>query len=158
MRKVLATVNTDASYSHACGIGTYAFWITTPYHRYKKSGVLSGQVKSSLHAEVKAIGNAVWFLVNRAPERHFLKKIIVNTDCQGAIHLLTKGMADADHKYAELRNEVFSYLAYLEGVKHELRHVKAHTDKDNARSYVNRWCDQMAKKRMGEYLKSQTEE
>ena len=31
------------------------------------------------------------------------------------------------------------------GIDIEFRHVKAHTGKDDARSYVNDWCDKNAK-------------
>lgn len=54
------TINTDASYDiNGTNAGGYAFYIICDLFKIQKGGMFKNNPKSSLDAEVMAIGNAV---------------------------------------------------------------------------------------------------
>lgn len=148
---MVVTINTDASFNHVYKVGGYAYWIVYNGKRVKRGGLLK-ECQNATEAEVKAIANALYKLtLLKWPEVFF---IVVNTDCTPAVDLITgksktevQGTNDAIaaiHNYiSKLRignNVNKSSTEYV-----QYRHVKAHTKVKDKRSYVNDWCDKVAK-------------
>jgi ribonuclease HI len=150
------TVNTDASFNAKYKRGTYAFWITCDAGRHRQSDQLRGKVESPQEAEFKAIINALDALSRY--KFGFMHLIIVNTDCLHVIEYIAKcerkGQTAHLHELFDLYKFYKTMIAKLPASKIEFRHVKAHTNAEDKRSFVNDWCDKAAKRAMGELLKS----
>jgi len=146
---MIVTVNTDASFIHEHKRGSYAFWIVCNDFKILKSGVLKTKVTRPEVAEGMCIINALHIL-----SIHDLSKVtrvIVNTDCQNAIYVLTNNKRNINRygltqMKGQLLDKYFSVVNKL-GINHkiEFRYVKAHNGAHDARSYVNEWCDAQAK-------------
>lgn len=141
---MICTINTDASYSPISKRAAYAFWIVSNNFTIKKSGLFRELCQKPEEAELKSILNAI-FMVKEQTE---LSKIIINTDCLNAIHILTLDNKSIQ-KY-KLTWGKYYYKMYLKYTKRksfkvEFRHVKAHNDTDTSRTWVNNWCDKQAK-------------
>lgn len=142
---MLVTINTDASFNKDILRASYAFWIKTDNYTIKMSGIIRTKCKDSTEAELKCIVNALYVVSKQIG----IKSIIVNTDSLNSIHVLTKDIENirkyrlhwAD-KYMKIAN------SYINGKKVKYRHVKAHSGTDSSRTYVNDWCDKMAKERL----------
>jgi ribonuclease HI len=148
---MVVTINTDASFNPQYKIGGYAYWVVYNGKRVKRGGILK-ECQNSTEAEIKAIANALYKLTLLKFKDVFL--IIVNTDCTPAVDLITgksktevKGTNDAIaaiHQYVtELR--ISNGINKIAEEYIEYRHVKAHTKVKDKRSYVNDWCDKVAK-------------
>lgn len=140
------TINTDASFSPQTNIGGYAFYIVCDHFKVRKSGKFKNKPKNSLDAEIMAIGNAFHHLLNRN-DLPKTKWLIVNTDCTYAINSIRNSIPGRSKEVFILWQKLISKV---ESKKNKFRHVKAHSGKDDARSYVNEWCDKEAKKHMRE--------
>lgn len=137
------TINTDASFCPNKKVGGYAFYIKCDDFKITKSGIIR-EVHGSSDAELKAIGNAIHTLLHCKDLPSFAW-IIVNTDSMVAMKWL-KVKKDSGHKSTELVKNLIKRLERrIGGTKIEFRHVKAHSGKADARSWVNEWCDREAK-------------
>lgn len=139
------TVNTDASYSHQRQSAGYAFWIKCDLFKIQKGGTFKSLPKNPLEAEMMCIANALHTLstYDRLPK---CKLIVVNSDCLNCFKLIyRKSPSKAGRKVYEIVRELKKKASVP---KVEFRHVKAHSGKGDARSYVNEWCDTEAKKWM----------
>lgn len=145
---MLVTVNTDASYLSIQKIGGFAVWIVCDKGRYKFSGPTK-DAESSIDCEIKAIGNALHVLSKVSFVRE-ISRIHINTDCKEAIkHIRGKSnysVSSRVHDLAHLvrKNSASSNKSLTNFLT--FKHVKAHSDKEDARSWVNDWCDKEAKK------------
>jgi ribonuclease HI len=149
---MIVTINTDASFSHEYKIGTFAFWIVSNEGRVLHCGKLKGDPINSQECETKCILNAIACL--KGLEWKGVSRVIINTDCYSAISLLRnkkKALNKPKTAWAEGLLDKFNLLKKGLG-KIEFRHVKAHTSNSDARSYVNRWCDEKAKEIMRENI------
>lgn len=135
---MVVTINTDASYCHKRKAAGYAFWITSKEGRVKRAGKLR-KAETSFEAEAMAIANALHVFITLKLDCTYL---IINTDCANVITAVKhRSPADVIKKISKLIDQT--------GIKkYELRHVKAHSGKKDARSFVNEWCDKMAKYHM----------
>lgn len=152
---MIATVNTDAGFSH--NSGSYAFWIISNQGKIQKAGVIRKETSSSTQCEIMAISNALHTL--KHSKWIEIDKVIINTDSKGSIEFLSnikstkaETLKDCIEECRFLMMEVC--LKYGKGIRDiktffDFRHVKAHTNKKDARSIVNSWCDNECKK----YLK-----
>lgn len=142
---MLCTINTDASFHPEYKVGAFAFWSVCDQFRIQKAGFLRDFVKNPDEAEIKCIINALKVTLNSDKT---ISKIIINTDSLNA-----KAVFENDKKHVQKYGlkkwrrleKMFSNLVKKHNVSYEIRHVKAHTGDDNARSYVNEWCDKNAK-------------
>lgn len=143
---MLVTLNSDASYIHQTKEAGYAFWISSDVGRFKKYGKLKNAVNSTT-SEVMSIINGLHFCRTHPQLKH-CTKIVINTDCMYAIHLGTCNKKLSSKSARQLRGRLQEYLGKFRGHKCEIefRHVKAHVEITDSRSYVNDWLDQMAKK------------
>jgi ribonuclease HI len=155
---MIVTVNTDASFSNIHKKCSFAFWIVCNDFKILKSGLLKGFSDHSRIAEFKCIINALHVLFNEDCKK--VHKIIINTDCLDVIHIIEKDKAKIERYRLKWGNELmkrFEEMIFEKNMGHveiEMRHVKSHTGKADARSYVNEWCDTHAKKHLGKYLES----
>ncbi len=154
---MVVTINTDASFSHYHEIGSYAFWIKCDEFNIGKSGLLRKRVSRPEIAEFRCVLNALHTLfIQKTTEK--IGFIVVNTDCLNVIHLINNDK-EAIQKYRLAswgRYLVQTYDSLRIKHKHlktkiEFRHVKAHTDTDTGRNFINDWCDKEAKKHIEEY-------
>lgn len=136
-----ATVITDASFCNATKKAGWAAWIVIDGVRHKKYGAFKNKVDRSDLAELYAAWNGI-FIARQLGAT----SILLQTDCRAAIQLLSGGVSDRQKRYMKrLRKKK---QLDMSGVT--FKHVKGHTDTNDARSYVNRWCDEMAKTAMRE--------
>lgn len=150
---MLVTINTDACFHTEKKIGGYAFWAISNEFKITKSGVFKNKCVSSDDAEAKCIINALQSVLHSQKNIH---KVIINTDSLNATRILKKDKIGIS-KYIRLNNSNIQKLqaAYdkvIQGSKNnitiEFRHVKAHSNIKDTRSFVNEWCDSNAKKQM----------
>lgn len=139
---MFATVITDASFCHETKSAGWAAWVRIdgypePIKRY---GEFKVTVESSSKAEILAALNGMYIAKQLGATRIYLQ-----TDYIVAIHLiegkvnkrgLVKFWSDGLTKAGLERMHIFG------------KHVRGHTRTNDARSYVNRWCDQKAKETM----------
>jgi ribonuclease HI len=139
------TINTDASFCPKTGAGAYAFYIVCDLFKIKKSGIFKESPTGPMDAEIKCIANAVATL-NAQKELPKIGWVIINSDCLWCFDKITLKSKDKAGRYAA---KELQKLRKKTGVAmHEFRHVKAHTDTEDARSFVNNWCDTEAKRLM----------
>jgi hypothetical protein len=95
------------------------------------------------------IANALHTLLTRE-DLPTSKLIVINSDCLGAFEKVGLKKEGVGRKVAQILKKVRARMAYRGVIlpEYEFRHVKAHTGKTDARSWVNDWCDQEAKKWM----------
>lgn len=139
------TVNTDASYSHQRNAAGYAFYIICDLFKIQKGGMFKKMPKNAMEAEMMCIANALHTILVQK-ELPKCKIIVINSDCLFCFPLVSKKSKNAIGRaiYRILRD----LRKRLGMPKFEFRHVKAHTNVQDARSFVNRWCDAEAKRWM----------
>lgn len=143
------TINTDASYNDKTGAAGFAYWIVADIPNQERPsrffGVGRGRQADVNESELTAILRAVRRVKAERVWR-YADRIVFNTDSMKAIELLSrlkKRVPLGSHTPKRLRavaNAVWDIVKeWKKSV--DFRHVRAHTDKDDKRSYVNRWCD-----------------
>ncbi|TXG76194.1 reverse transcriptase-like protein [Candidatus Dojkabacteria bacterium] len=144
---MLVTLNTDASFCPETKCGGFAMWCASDKGRFKYSNRFREKPNSSHEAEVMAIINGIAAVLKKFENVNY---IIVNTDCKFAIAILVNdrhyqrknmGGSAKFKKYRRILGDVL----LGKSIELEYRHVKAHTDITDARTYVNDWCDRAAK-------------
>jgi len=150
------TINTDAGFFPRQKVGSYAYWIKGDAIHLYGSGMLKGNIKSPLEAEMMAIANALHVL-SKSPHPPIIK-IIFNRD---------NIYAESKKKGNHVQKIIYRYIQHFkkDALKrdkkrvlpnwtkyYEFRHVKAHSDTDDKRSWVNRWCDEQCKLQLREWL------
>lgn len=143
-----ATIITDASFCHRTKAAGWAAWVRIDGRPdpIKKYAEFRQPVESAQEAEMLAAINGLWLAA-----QHGATVALVQTDCLAVVHML-----DGKTKRKDLIHK-FNRAVGRAGVAHVQfsgRHVKGHTSTDDARSYVNRWCDNRAKTAMNGQRKS----
>lgn len=154
---MIVTINTDASFSHEYQKGAFAFWIICNQGKFCHSGMLRKKCINSHVAEMKCIINAVHQLGTIGFT--FITKIIINTDSMNSIALINNDKKSIKkyglHKWGKQLQDDFKNTVKrfnLIGIPIEPRHVKAHQNTEDRRTFVNNWCDSEAKKHLREYV------
>ena len=140
------TINTDASYHIEKKVGGYAFYIVCDLFKIRKGGMFKNSPANSTEAEMMSIANAIATLLAQK-ELPKVKWLIINTDSIPAITRIKKAARtgnDLDKQVELLLRKLKSRLS----AKSKIRHVKAHSKIDDARSKANDWCDKEAKRWM----------
>ncbi len=147
------TINTDASYHPVHKVGAFSFWIVCSRKRLIKSGPLK-KVLNAQDAELQSIGNALSVVLE-----HFsfevVEHIYINTDCKYGIEAVTKGKKmnncnDTVKKIHSMISKLISKNGYTKKGNRfkkfiSWRYVKAHSNGEDARKWVNNRMDEMAK-------------
>jgi ribonuclease HI len=150
---MLVTINTDASFNRHLKVGGFAFWAVSNDFRIKKSGKFKTNCLNPHDAEARCIINSLKIVLAK---HSGITKIIVNTDSLNSIALLTNDLVHVK-KYMGKNMAMWNHIRlaykkvmskYKNSIIIEFRHVKAHTGVNDARSYVNEWCDKEAKKQV----------
>lgn len=143
VRKPGITINTDASWHPLKKAAGYAYFIVTSEFKLKGGGVFKTHPKSPTDAEIMAFGNAFTALLSRGrKDPPDVSWLILNTDSK---HGIERVLGDKDALAAEV-HDLWKEMKRRFNLKWmDMRHVKAHSGKDDARSYVNEWCDTEAK-------------
>lgn len=139
------TINTDASLCQQSNVGAWACHIVFDGFRIRKAAVFKRCPGESTHAEVMAIGNALYYVLQCAKQVVIPDIIVINCDNKGV------------KSYIYNRVEAAKVLELLQAVKKaykqptiSFRHVKGHSKGDTPRKYLNNWCDEQAGKLMRE--------
>lgn len=151
---MLVTINTDASVIKE-EYGGYAFWIVCNEGKLQKAGYIKQKTRTSNEAEIFCLANALYSLLKS--KFTGISKVIINTDSKYCIDMLTGGGRVPNNNFLFRKGWdeciVLMYEILLKNGRSlrdknkffEFRHVKAHTGTKDARSHVNRWCDEQAK-------------
>lgn len=141
------TINTDASFCHRTKSAGYAVWISSNIGRIKYSGILK-ECKCSSEAEQQAIANALFLLRKSYLNNGNILRIYLNSDCIPALNMVVKKGGNKAGRYAYNQAKLI-LSGKVGGMSNFIkRHVKAHTNAKDARSWVNNWCDSEAKRWM----------
>lgn len=147
------TINTDASYHPVHKVGAFAFWMVCLEGRVIKAGPLKN-VNNAQDAELQSIGNGLYTLL----ESNFknIEHIYINTDCKYGIEAVTKGKRingclETVKQIQKIINKLIQKYNYSKRNNKKFkkfiswRYVKAHSDGEDKRRWVNNRMDQMAK-------------
>lgn len=143
------TINTDASHHNFHKVSAWAYWIRSDHYLVKQSGYLEEPVPNSSVAEILTIEKALKRIHKMIKKEPFLKhhrqngriRLVINTDSMWCIQALNGNVKRSRHlKY------VRRVKKFTQGFEIDMRHVRSHTGKDDARSWVNDWCDAQAKR------------
>lgn len=137
-----ATVITDASFCDETKAAGWAAWVridgqAEPIKRY---GSFKIDVATSFEAEALAAINGLWIA-----QQCGATEVLLQTDCLTVVHIVN-GITKSQKILKFWRNA--RNAANIRTPKIKAKHVKGHTATDDARSYVNRWCDKNAKRSM----------
>lgn len=160
---MVVTINTDASFHPEHRVGAYAFWIVCDQGKMMQSGALK-DARHPQDAEMKCIANALYAL-NKSTFTN-VKYIVINTDCQYGIYAIKnkdKKYMKGCEKVVSLIDKIISQLRKKYDIGPKVfrkktfiswRYVKAHTEGEDGRSWVNNWCDKAAKKALWDLINS----
>lgn len=140
------TVFSDASFDHVTKASGYAYWHRDHKSIHRGSGGHAELVESSSDAECVALCIAIVSAI-RTLEHQPGDIISLQSDCihalkvlQGQIPKMT--MIEAGFSKWALR------VVQEHGLSLKPKHIKAHTGLEDARSYVNTFCDEASRRRM----------
>jgi ribonuclease HI len=130
------TLYTDASYfsNGRCGYAFYAKW--GQYH-INSYGELKGAIGSS-QAELKCIGNALYFLTHHVKGLPMGVSLHIYSDSEYALRKIKSSVKNTNHpKLIKLTAKILNDFKTKYNVsKVYLKHVKAHSGVE-----LNEWCD-----------------
>lgn len=137
-RLIWATVITDASFCHKTKKAGWAAWIRIDgiSEPIKKYGSFKCHIGTSQIAEKKAALNGI-----SIAKAHGADAVFLQTDCLSVVHLIT-GFTKKKRPINQWNR--WKRDACVSDVKLKAKHVRGHTKVQDARSHVNRWCDEMA--------------
>lgn len=137
------TVMTDASYCSCTRSAGYGFWIASERGKKAGSGFYTFDVVSACEAEMLAVADAIHkglksFLIRKGDS------VLVQLDSIPAISAFTGERVPKQEK----ENQAIEYLWLLKNqfnLEISFKHVKGHSNADDARSKSNAHCDNAAK-------------
>lgn len=135
-----ATLFVDASYCPETRVGAWACWWKVDSIRRSGSGVFRVPMPDSTTAEACALARA---LHAYASHEAMPRRVLAQTDCLGAINVFRP----APPRMTALAIEARRLVAGLPLVI-EYRHVRGHQGGASPRSWVNEWCDGVARQLM----------
>lgn len=147
----IITIYTDASLCPKTGAAGWACWIKYRGATLEASGQFEELIFTSMEAELKAIVNGVCMARNNYALPADVIFCVV-TDCRQAIEIAEGNTPDTKKGR---KNQPALWACYDDLValvpnmsKFYVKWVKAHSNKDGRRSYVNNLVDALAKKQM----------
>lgn len=140
------TIIADASYCPDTGVAGYGFWIASQRGKRGGDGVIETAVVNNIAAEIMALLNAL-HVARKAGLVLESDSVLLQTDCQPAIDALKGARQSITEQEAELVRWFNDFVG-----EHKLhirmKHVKGHTDREDARYVVNNICDRKARRNM----------
>jgi len=149
---VCLTVFADASFDHRSGIAAFAGWFRSAGSIHKISKVSERRFASSNEAELVALGATVLVALRRQRSFSDGDFVVAKSDCTYAVEHLkssTGGTTEAERRIVTRVHEILKD----NGLRFYVRHVKGHTTLTEPRFYVNRWCDEEARRLMREAVR-----
>lgn len=137
---MFVTAYTDASFNQH---GGWAVWLRSERGRVIRQGVCPSQVTDSFLAELWAIKQALEIAITEWPDT---ERVLINTDCLALVDALQPGAAYISREEAATIQEEIWAFAFAKYLTLHLKHVKAHTNGSDVRSYINRAVDQKSRK------------
>lgn len=122
------TVITDASWCPDTRASGYGVWVSANHGKFKRSGSFKKKPENSYEAELWAAYNGIDLAVRNGATR-----ILIQTDCLQVVNYINN---KTNQCVKELRK-----LCNNQKIKIFAKHVKGHTNREQSRYYVNRWCD-----------------
>lgn len=130
-----ATIISDASYCHRSKAAGYGTWISADgIDRIRKAGTIKGSPNNSTEAELKAAMIGMWHAY-----RAGVRIMLIQTDCLAVVEVVNKSTSPGQAALRRILKDAVD--AYMPGIEIKAKHVKGHTTNEDARSWVNRWCD-----------------
>lgn len=124
-----ATVISDASFCPDTRAAGWAAWVSmTGNHKIKRSATFKQLPKHSTEAEYWAALNGIWLAFQAGAS-----DILIQTDCLSVVNRINNGDKE---------------LNRFHRCRVRARHVRGHTNRKEPRFFVNRWCDEHARKHM----------
>lgn len=149
------TIYTDASFCPKTKTGGWACWIKHGEgQKIEYASHIPGECKSSLEAEMLGILGGIAVVRNHVEYVRGSTVLVVVTDCQDAIDFINGTKTNYN------KNKNFDLYKTLARLIHEqrpakthlnMKKVKAHSDNDGVRSWVNNRVDEEAKRVMRHY-------
>lgn len=140
------TIIADASYCPDTGKAGYGFWIASQRGKMGGDGVLKGEVENNIAAEMMALLNAL----DAALKSNLVHKndsVLMQTDCEPAIDAF-KNLRQSTSSQEKRLVKWFKDFCKEHNLHVRLKHVKGHTDNEDARYVVNNICDRKARRNM----------
>ena len=134
------TIITDASFCHQTKAAGYGAWISTDGGiRIRKAGAIKGSPETSTEAEMKAALIGIWYAY-----AHGVRDMLVQTDCLTVVDIIRGYAPKGKHAHILTQLYIAARVKYFPEAVLKAKHVKGHTNVQDARSFVNRWCDEQA--------------
>lgn len=129
-KNLFITVFTDASFCPNTKAFGCAIWIKDGAGKPHQQSWGGRNAKDPEAAETRALNGALKYLTKYCQLNG--RVIVIQSDCLNALRKL---------KYDFLKRDFGAKFV-------KLKHVKAHTNHETRRTWVNNWCDENAKKEM----------
>lgn len=149
---VCLTVFADASFDHRSGIAAFAGWFRTAASIHKISKVSERRFRSSNEAELVALCAAVLVALRRQQSFGEGDFVVAKSDCTYAVEHLKNPTGGTTETERRMVVRVHTILK-AQGLRFYVRHVKGHTALAEPRFYVNRWCDEEARRLLREAVR-----
>ncbi len=146
------TVFADASFDHKSGIAAFAGWFRAAGRIHRISKVSKRRFASSNEAELVALCAAVLVALRRQQCFCDGDFVVAKSDCTYAVeHLMNRngGTTETERRMVGRIHDILK----AHGLRFYVRHVKGHTTLAEPRYYVNRWCDEEARRLLREAVK-----
>jgi ribonuclease HI len=148
--KKIITIYTDAGFCYKTQIASWACFIKTDGFNHSHDGVIKENCKNPLQAEIKAIGNAIFIagkLISGINNYH----LVVVTDSQASIDYFENKVKRKFNNDAYKITDNKQTLDLVASIKSRItssvsfKKVKAHSNNDGKRSYINSKVDAACK-------------
>jgi ribonuclease HI len=144
---MLVTIITDASHCSDTLAAGYGYWIKSSRGSNGGSGMFKVTVPDAMVAETMAIVNGIHLAI-ALDLAAAGDDILVQTDCQGAIHCLDRTMSKEPRETLMAVRNKFDRMREEYRLNVTFRHVKGHTRVQDSRSRAQRNADAKAKAAM----------
>jgi len=139
---MLVTIYTDASYNPKNHKAAGAAWIRSNRGTLRVRKKMKG-VSNPTSAEAYIINYAIRYAYSKWPDATV---IFVNTDSLNVCKFMWEfNNSEPKNKQLKIIIDYIKKFGKHYQLEYRFKHVKAHTNKKDIRSWLNRWCDQNAK-------------
>lgn len=136
---MIVSIFTDASYDVKTGVAAYAFVAKYKDKCHYEADKIKIPIQDSHHAELYAIFRALYHCVYH----YDCRTIFIKTDSQPSIQRIERSELNKSGIYLKTLGHI-KQLRKSNNLILRFKHVKAHTEKQDANSLINSWCDRAA--------------